>query len=231
MLFTPRGGAGYDGAAADVWSAGCVLAVMLLHRLPFSYDEVAAALDGPSALRTAWETELRTRWRAGDAKLAAALSPQALDLLDRTLEPDEAARITLADVAEHPWVRQPLPPPLEEALQRQANAQERACCAASAADLKATDVAIEEIAQLARAIGTAPPGVERVLSLVPDACRRRSIDAPAGAAEPVVAAWTEGREGVPAACAEPAAACPVASPLPAAPAAAPASPPGTRRAC
>jgi hypothetical protein len=192
VLFSPRGGAGYDGAAADVWSAGCVLAVMLLHRLPFSYDEVSAALDGTSALRTAWEQELRTRWRAGDAKLAAALSPQALDLLDRMLEPDEVARITLADVARHPWVRQPLPPPLEEALQRQAEAQESACCAASAADLKATDAKIEEIAQLARALGTAPPGVERVLSLVPEACRRRSINGPAvEAAEPVVAAWTE----------------------------------------
>ena len=175
VLFSPKGGGGYDGAAADVWSAGVVLAVMLLHRLPFSYDDVAAALDGPSALRTAWEQELRTRWRAGDPKLAAALSPAALDLLDRMLEPDEAARITLADVAKHEWFLQPLPAALEDALRRQAAAQACACCEASAADLAATDAAIAEIAEQARVLGKTP-GMERILSLVPDACRRRSTD-------------------------------------------------------
>jgi serine/threonine-protein kinase SRK2 len=182
VLFAPRGGSGYDGAAADVWSAGVVLAVMLLHRLPFAFADVAASLDGPAMMRVAWEAELRTRWRAADAKRAAALdlSADALDLLDRMLEPDEAKRITLAEVCAHPWHNQALPEPMAAALAAQAAAQARNAGCAAECELHATDDAIAEIVGRAASLGGAGPegrcrGIEARLSLVPEACRVRSF--------------------------------------------------------
>jgi serine/threonine-protein kinase SRK2 len=175
VLFEPHGGAGYDGAAADVWSAGVLLCLMLAHRLPFSFDELAAALDGPSALRTAWEAELRSRWHAGDAALRARLSPAALDLLDRMLEPDERARITLPDVRAHAWSAQRLPARLQAALDAQAAAQARleADCGPECAALREHEPLIAQLVRRATALGTTP-GVEARLLLIPQACAPRA---------------------------------------------------------
>jgi serine/threonine protein kinase len=178
LMFEAKGGSGYDGAAADVWSAGVVLVVMLLHRLPFGYNRIAASLDGPAAMRTAWETELRMRWRAGDPSLVAALSPDVLDLLDAMLEPCESKRITMDGVRAHAWYNQTLPPDMAAALALQATAQDVRSRCDTECDLHGTDAAIEELCMRAMKPGKASdaPPLEAKLSLVPDACRRRSVD-------------------------------------------------------
>jgi serine/threonine protein kinase len=175
VLFGAAGGSGYNGAAADVWSAGVVLVVMLLHKLPFGYTRVAKSLDGPARLRTAWEAELRGRWRGGDAALTAALSADVLDLIDRMLEPDEAKRITMEGVRAHAWYNQRLPAAMQAALDAQAAMQAARDGATVGYDLHATDSAIEEVANKAMMARGKTPGIEARLSLVPDACRRRSM--------------------------------------------------------
>ena len=178
VLFEGKGGSGYDGAAADVWSAGVVLVVMLLHHLPFGYDSIASSLEGPGALRTAWETELRMRWRAGDAALTRTLSADVLDLLDCMLEPDEHKRITMDGVRAHAWFNQPLPPAMEAALAAQAREQGKLARCDAECDLHGTDAAIEELCMRAVSKGPGPNnGIEVRLSLVPDDCRRRSLEA------------------------------------------------------
>ena len=176
VLFEGKGGSGYDGAAADVWSAGVVLVVMLLHHLPFGYDSIASSLEGPGALRTAWETELRMRWRAGDAALTRALSADVLDLLDRMLEPDECKRITMDGVRAHAWYNQQLPPPMEAALAVQVREQAKLAGCDAECDLHGTDAAIDELCMKALSKGSGANGIEARLSLVPDDCRRRSLE-------------------------------------------------------
>ena len=121
-MFGARDGAGvagYDGAKADVWGAGALLSELLLRRLPYDFDVFAMEMQPSSTLRDLFERARSQSWReSADAagRPLRTLTPGALALLEGMLHPKEAQRLSLVDVAEHPWTRQPLGPVHEAAL-------------------------------------------------------------------------------------------------------------------
>lgn len=82
------GDGGFDGAKADVWSAGVALFVLVCGHLPFA---------DPSFFR------LREKVCRAELSFPADLGGGARDLLRRMLEPDPAARLGLDAVRAHPW--------------------------------------------------------------------------------------------------------------------------------
>jgi hypothetical protein len=84
--------AGY-GLAADIWSAGVCLFVMLCNAYPFSSPTDADLLRILSR-----DPELRM-----DSEVWASVSPQARDLVARMLSPAPASRPTAAQALRHDW--------------------------------------------------------------------------------------------------------------------------------
>lgn len=124
----------YDGVKADVYSAGVLLVVMLLHTMPWHYDTYASRLPPLEAMRAIYQLEsvAGATWRDATSS-AAKLSPELAGLLDGMLEPDMAKRLSLEAVAASAWVNLPLPPKLAialEVLQEQQDARQVAAAAA-----------------------------------------------------------------------------------------------------
>jgi serine/threonine protein kinase len=85
---------GYDAALADVWSMGCTLYLMVAGTYPF--EDPARPRDLTALLRNV---------QAGRYKpLPETVSVPLRDLLSRMLDPAPSSRITMADLAVHPWV-------------------------------------------------------------------------------------------------------------------------------
>jgi Protein kinase domain len=109
------GGHTYNAAKADAWALGALLHALLRRgELPYGYSSFASLLPPQEALLTLFELENRHSWEAaagerGAAQVRGALSSDARHLLSGLLHPDEAQRLSLEEVAEHPWVTAPLP--------------------------------------------------------------------------------------------------------------------------
>lgn len=79
---------GYNGIAADVWSAGVILFVMLSGYLPF---------DDPNL------DDLFKKIQKGDYRMCKTFSEPVKDLISKILVVDPKKRITLDVVMRHPW--------------------------------------------------------------------------------------------------------------------------------
>jgi len=88
---------GYDGKSADVWSVGVILFVLLAGYLPFEEETMPA---------------LFSKIKRADFAYPMWFSPTSKALLSGILVPNPAARFTLTDVFNHPWMQGPKTPPI-----------------------------------------------------------------------------------------------------------------------
>ena len=111
------GALSYDAKAADWWSAGVVLFVLIAGRYPFD----------PLDAEFAKSVVAAQYYLPGDV----TVSPECNDLLDQLLKPNPSDRANASRVMIHPWVLQDLPPgalELNQTLLGQAETHSQADC-------------------------------------------------------------------------------------------------------
>jgi serine/threonine-protein kinase SRK2 len=99
----------YDGKAADVWSCGVHLYVMLVGAYPFDdpndQGNIPRIVQNITRANYSWPHNLR-------------LSASVKDLVDRILVPEAERRITIEHIMKHPWYLQNLPDELRVRIER-----------------------------------------------------------------------------------------------------------------
>ncbi len=85
-------GHGYCGPEVDLFSLGTVLLAMISATIPFKADS---------------EEESFKKVQLGDFKsdVPISVSPSAVDLLTRLLDPNPKTRITMTQLCQHPWMK------------------------------------------------------------------------------------------------------------------------------
>jgi 5'-AMP-activated protein kinase catalytic alpha subunit len=81
---------GYDGAKADIWACGVILYVLLAGYLPFQDKNLVDMYKKICKAQLKWPN-----WFSSDIR----------KLLRRLLHPNPNARISIAEIMEHPWFR------------------------------------------------------------------------------------------------------------------------------
>ncbi|XP_078435817.1 CBL-interacting protein kinase 1-like isoform X2 [Wolffia australiana] len=89
---------GYDGAAADIWSCGVILYVILTGHLPF--DDINLGV-------------LYQKIFKGETYIPKWLSPGARRLIQRILDPNPKSRITVEGIKSDDWFKQGYSPVLD----------------------------------------------------------------------------------------------------------------------
>lgn len=87
----------FDGFAIDLWAAGIVLFEFLVGKKPFAMPDPV----DPNFHAIAVEGDLASFLQSRDIEV----NDDAVDLLQKMLQYDPAKRLTLAEIANHPWVR------------------------------------------------------------------------------------------------------------------------------
>ncbi|CAH8277527.1 unnamed protein product [Arabidopsis lyrata] len=85
----------YSGPEVDIWSCGVILYALLCGTLPFSDENIPSLFD---------------KIKRGIYILPDHLSPLARDLIPRILMVDPLMRISIAEIRQHPWFNNDLPP-------------------------------------------------------------------------------------------------------------------------
>ncbi|KAA8494516.1 CBL-interacting protein kinase 23 [Porphyridium purpureum] len=83
---------GYNGEKVDAWSCGILLYLMLVGRLPFESEDMAA---------------LTKLIQSAPVKYPKSMDPMAMDLISRLLEKDQHKRITVREARQHNWIPKP----------------------------------------------------------------------------------------------------------------------------
>jgi len=83
-------GAGYEGFASDIWSAGVVLYSMLYGIVPFKANNM---------------TDLQRQICKGQATYKDEISPEGISLLQGILEKDPNRRMSISEILRHPWMQ------------------------------------------------------------------------------------------------------------------------------
>lgn len=171
----------YDGCAADVFSLGVLLVVMLLRVMPWHYDSWASRMPALDAMRRLYKAAVQQRVSWRDATPGAdILSEPLLLLLDGMLQPRPELRATLQQVLASEWVNQPLPPKLQcamDVLQEEQQAREAAAAAAACHCSSSSDAdsaaRLAQLREMLAAAATVAKGYKLQSRIILNGQRRR----------------------------------------------------------